>query len=455
MSNIITDMQRCTCNSRALELFINDVAGIRIRQLNAQRFFYQTRRLGTSGSARQLAAVERAHEGYIPFNTKPVQERAHGISESSNNEAQRAARRQADDGDKDQDWHAEIQIVAPSLPAEHEIVAARGDEVHQPMNDGDATRVNDTVDSVALQGLHPRVERAAGLPTPPILLQTPPVGAIITLPQKSKAESRQERKQRRVQAGTYRQLAEAQKKEATTLYQVQTVLDKLDHSEDPRPERKEALEKFKKQRAAMETGRKKDSVGVKASVKAKDTTSTADARPGASRSDKDTRTPQRPRRETWQTQKEALEQKFGETGWQPRKRLSPDTIEGIRAMHASDPASYSTQTLSEHFKVTPEAIRRILKSKWRPNDEEAQDRRVRWERRGANKWQAMAEKGARPPAKWRALGAGGEEGLKDDRMPKRKKRSRADENLSWDDVVGGTMHEEEIGFGKSFAERIL
>ncbi|KAH7061211.1 hypothetical protein B0J12DRAFT_553139, partial [Macrophomina phaseolina] len=72
----------------------------------------------------------------------------------------------------------------------------------------------------------------------------------------------------------------------------------------------------------------------------------------------------------WMVQKEALKEKFGKEGWQPRKKLSPDAMDGIRQLHASDPDTYTTPVLANEFKVSPEAIRRILKSKWRPKEEE-------------------------------------------------------------------------------------
>jgi hypothetical protein len=97
----------------------------------------------------------------------------------------------------------------------------------------------------------------------------------------------------------------------------------------------------------------------------------------------------RPKRENWQIQKSAIQSKFGDSTWQPRKRLSPDTLEGIRALHASDPVTYSTETLSSQFAVSAENIRRILKSKWRPNDDEREEREKRWERRGVRKWREM------------------------------------------------------------------
>ncbi|KIW78942.1 hypothetical protein Z517_08781 [Fonsecaea pedrosoi CBS 271.37] len=101
--------------------------------------------------------------------------------------------------------------------------------------------------------------------------------------------------------------------------------------------------------------------------------------------------------EPWQTQKVSLSKKFGDEGWNPRKRLSPDAMDGIRTLHEEDPERWSTPLLAQHFKVSPEAIRRILKSKWRPKDEvEMQKRRERWAKRHDRIWDHQSELGLRP-----------------------------------------------------------
>lgn len=111
-------------------------------------------------------------------------------------------------------------------------------------------------------------------------------------------------------------------------------------------------------------------------------------------------------RESWQVQKKALLEKFGSSGWAPRKRLSPDALEGIRMLHSQSPEKYTTPVLADHFEVSPEAIRRILKSKWRPNEEEEARRRQRWDKRGEGIWSQMVEIGIKPPKKWRDMGVG-------------------------------------------------
>lgn len=111
----------------------------------------------------------------------------------------------------------------------------------------------------------------------------------------------------------------------------------------------------------------------------------------------------RKKREAWQVQKEALREKFPE-GWAPRKRLSPDALEGIKALHAQFPKEYTTPVLAAKFEVSPEVIRRILRAKWVPSSEEEDRRQDRWFTRGKNIWSQMAELGAKPPKRWRQEG---------------------------------------------------
>lgn len=116
------------------------------------------------------------------------------------------------------------------------------------------------------------------------------------------------------------------------------------------------------------------------------------------------RSPKPQKREPWQVQKFALVEKFGSQGWSPRKRLSPDALEGIRALHSQFPAKFTTPVLADQFKVSPEAIRRILRSKWRPNEAEETSRLKRWDKRGELIWGQMVELGIKPPKRWREMG---------------------------------------------------
>ncbi|EEU44184.1 uncharacterized protein NECHADRAFT_26980, partial [Fusarium vanettenii 77-13-4] len=105
----------------------------------------------------------------------------------------------------------------------------------------------------------------------------------------------------------------------------------------------------------------------------------------------------------WKAQKAALKEKFPE-GWRPRKRLSPDALAGIRALNAQFPDVYTTAALATKFEVSPEVIRRILRSKWQPTIKEEESRQERWFRRGKDVWETKAALGIKPPQKWRREG---------------------------------------------------
>lgn len=120
--------------------------------------------------------------------------------------------------------------------------------------------------------------------------------------------------------------------------------------------------------------------------------------------DKDNDTPKpRPKKEPWMIQKNALKKKFPE-GWNPRKKLSPDALVGIKALHKQFPQEYTTQVLAEKFEVSPEAIRRILKANWTPTPEQEFARQERWFNRGKQVWSHWAELGKKPPRRWREEG---------------------------------------------------
>lgn len=59
-------------------------------------------------------------------------------------------------------------------------------------------------------------------------------------------------------------------------------------------------------------------------------------------------------------------------GWSPPKKLSREAMDGLRIMHAQNPDVFTTPILAEKFRISPEAVRRILKSKWEPTRERRQ-----------------------------------------------------------------------------------
>jgi len=95
--------------------------------------------------------------------------------------------------------------------------------------------------------------------------------------------------------------------------------------------------------------------------------------------------------EPWRVQKAALQKKFA-MGWAPLKKLSPKAIDWVKEFHKSVP-ELTTEKLSEIFKVSPEAIRRILRSKWTPHPEETQERGRRWGKRREKVWERWIDTG--------------------------------------------------------------
>lgn len=132
----------------------------------------------------------------------------------------------------------------------------------------------------------------------------------------------------------------------------------------------------------------------------------------------------------WAVQREALKAKFP-AGWRPFRRLSPDALHGIRALNEQFPDTCTTEVLANKFEVSPEAIRRILKSRWEATPEEEEDRQRRWHNRGVTAWEKYAALGMKPPARWReALGAS-------DRKAHMEKMDQAEER-------GNEWHGEEM-----------
>ncbi|KAI9261749.1 hypothetical protein BY458DRAFT_515826 [Sporodiniella umbellata] len=73
------------------------------------------------------------------------------------------------------------------------------------------------------------------------------------------------------------------------------------------------------------------------------------------------------------------------TQWQPIKRVSRETMEKIRTLASSQPDVYNALTISKEYKLSVEAVRRILKSNYKPTPEAA-------ERQERNRYKAMGER---------------------------------------------------------------
>ncbi|KAJ7204652.1 hypothetical protein GGX14DRAFT_328027, partial [Mycena pura] len=75
--------------------------------------------------------------------------------------------------------------------------------------------------------------------------------------------------------------------------------------------------------------------------------------------------PLTPTRAAWHAHRKALKEDFPE-GWNPPRKLSRDAMDGLRQLNRVDPETFTTPVLAERFRISPEAVRRILKSHWEP-----------------------------------------------------------------------------------------
>lgn len=87
-----------------------------------------------------------------------------------------------------------------------------------------------------------------------------------------------------------------------------------------------------------------------------------------------------PTPESARRHRETMKKKFPD-GWKPPNTISREAMEGLRAFHAHDPDRFTTPVLADKFKISPEAVRRILRSKWKPTPER-EAKMVEKERRG-------------------------------------------------------------------------
>jgi len=435
--------------TRSFDLLVRDFASINLRQHRAQNFLlhHHSRRLFHAGTTDPLRFHVEANEpGDKRWRDEGVGLKITGYTNGDDVQVGEAIPLELDEGDgkwRQDGWAAEVDVIAP----EGHVGATPGESV--ATNAGSSQTTSPSVRETLV---------AAGAATAAAAL----AGHSAAGGTKSRAESRLARRQRREMAGLYksgtpaREQRTEQEKDDQERDNVLSMIEKMDGPALPKTADKaaksaRAKEKRDEARAkrieeARERREGKDKTsptalkGVGRLFKSKDSKGTKDD------NDK-TKVADKPQRESWQLLKAANLAKFGDTTWQPRKRLSPDTLEGIRALHATDPATYSTEMLSSQFQVSAENIRRILKSKWRPNDEERQEREKRWERRGVRKWTEMAELGERPPRRWREMGVGSVVG-----QPERKPGWKKGGNS------GNKTHDEEDEYGwlrDEFGERIL
>jgi hypothetical protein len=60
--------------------------------------------------------------------------------------------------------------------------------------------------------------------------------------------------------------------------------------------------------------------------------------------------------------------------WDPSKKVSREAMDAIRELHKTDPEKYPPWVLAQRFTVSTEAIRRILRSKWRMPEDKVEEK---------------------------------------------------------------------------------
>ncbi|EIN08388.1 hypothetical protein PUNSTDRAFT_144000 [Punctularia strigosozonata HHB-11173 SS5] len=88
-------------------------------------------------------------------------------------------------------------------------------------------------------------------------------------------------------------------------------------------------------------------------------------------------------------------------GWAPTRKLSRAAMDGIRTLHKHDPDTFSTPVLAEKFRISPEAVRRILKSSWQPSSAEQARLAQREARLKQARIEASKEREREERLKWR------------------------------------------------------
>ncbi|KAF8960329.1 hypothetical protein BDZ97DRAFT_1318301 [Flammula alnicola] len=70
----------------------------------------------------------------------------------------------------------------------------------------------------------------------------------------------------------------------------------------------------------------------------------------------------------YKAHRDTLRKSFPE-GWSPPRKLSREAMDALRQLNRAEPEQFNSAVLAEKFKISPEAVRRILKSKWQPSAE--------------------------------------------------------------------------------------
>ncbi|GAA5860485.1 hypothetical protein JCM1840_000272 [Sporobolomyces johnsonii] len=112
----------------------------------------------------------------------------------------------------------------------------------------------------------------------------------------------------------------------------------------------------------------------------------------------------------WKKHQQALRAQFPE-GWAPPKRISREAMDLVRELHRAAPEIHTVPVLADKFKISPEAVRRILKSRFELPREEREkrekkrreERKLAVERDGANQGGGYKWAGDRAAERWEMM----------------------------------------------------
>lgn len=75
----------------------------------------------------------------------------------------------------------------------------------------------------------------------------------------------------------------------------------------------------------------------------------------------------------WRKHRNTLKERFPQ-GWAPPKRISREAMDLLRTLHQVDTVTNSVPVLADKFRISPEAVRRVLKSRFELGREEREKR---------------------------------------------------------------------------------
>ncbi|KAG7448777.1 uncharacterized protein BT62DRAFT_965360 [Guyanagaster necrorhizus] len=87
--------------------------------------------------------------------------------------------------------------------------------------------------------------------------------------------------------------------------------------------------------------------------------------------------------------RKAMRKRFPD-GWNPPRKISREAMDGLRELHQFDRAKFNTEVLADKFKISPDAVRRILKGRWEPSRERRIEMRAK-ERKGTAEFVRLSQ----------------------------------------------------------------